>query len=195
MGQRRPPWRRGLPRLRRPARTGTLAVATRSSVLPARPADDGRGDRHLRRRARAGVAPLSVTLRLADDLDVSRGDLISRPSDAAGGRRASSRRRSAGWPTARCGRRTACCASTRRVRCRRSSTELRDRIDVDTLERETGVEALALNDIGRVRLRTSTPLVFDPYLRNRSTGSFILIDEATNGTVAGGMIDGPADAA
>ena len=47
---------------------------------------------------------------------------------------------------------------------------------------------LELNDIGRVRLRTSTPLVFDPYTSNRRTGSFILIDESTNGTVGAGMI-------
>ena len=47
---------------------------------------------------------------------------------------------------------------------------------------------LALNDIGRVRLRTSAPLVFDPYTSNRRTGSFILIDESSNGTVGAGMI-------
>jgi bifunctional enzyme CysN/CysC len=45
-----------------------------------------------------------------------------------------------------------------------------------------------LNDIGRVRLRTSKPLAFDPYARNRATGSFILIDETTNDTVGAGMI-------
>jgi bifunctional enzyme CysN/CysC len=67
--------------------------------------------------------------------------------------------------------------------------ELRDVVDVHTLERREQPPAeLALNDIGRVRLRTSAPLVFDPYARNRRTGSFILLDEATNETVAAGMI-------
>jgi sulfate adenylyltransferase subunit 1 (EFTu-like GTPase family) len=62
------------------------------------------------------------------------------------------------------------------------------RIDVHTLKPDcTGCD-LRLNDIGRVRLRLSAPLAVDPYARNRSTGSFILIDEATNETVGAGMI-------
>jgi len=61
------------------------------------------------------------------------------------------------------------------------------RIDVDTLEHESASE-LDLNAIGRVRLRASTPLMVDRYRRNRTTGSFILIDEATNDTVGAGMI-------
>ena len=55
---------------------------------------------------------------------------------------------------------------------------LEDRVDVHTLERAPAPGELELNDIGRVRLRTSAPLVFDPYVGNRRTGSFILIDEA-----------------
>jgi sulfate adenylyltransferase subunit 1 (EFTu-like GTPase family) len=65
---------------------------------------------------------------------------------------------------------------------------LEDRVELSTLGREPAPSELALNDIGRVRLRTSKPLAFDPYARNRSTGSFILIDEATNDTVGAGMI-------
>jgi sulfate adenylyltransferase subunit 1 (EFTu-like GTPase family) len=66
--------------------------------------------------------------------------------------------------------------------------ELRDHVDVHTLERGPAPAQLELNDIGRVRLHTSAPLVFDPYERNRRTGSFILIDEASNNTVGAGMI-------
>ena len=66
---------------------------------------------------------------------------------------------------------------------------LHERVNIETLESETGVEAFALNDIGRVRLRTSAPLMCDPYRRNRATGGFVLIDETENGTVAAGMID------
>jgi len=138
------------------------------------------------------IAPLSVTLRLTDDLDVSRGDLISRPADA---------------PTvAREVEATLCWMADRPLRagdrllCKHNSRtvkaiviDLIDRIDVDTLQRQTGVESLGLNDIGHIRLRTSTPLAFDAYRDNRATGSFILIDEATNGTVAGGMIEGPSE--
>ena len=65
---------------------------------------------------------------------------------------------------------------------------LDDRVDVSTLQRSPAPPELALNDIGRVRLRTSKPLAFDPYARNRATGSFVLIDEATNDTVGAGMI-------
>ncbi len=67
--------------------------------------------------------------------------------------------------------------------------EVEHRVDVHTLEPERAKE-LALNDIGRVSLRLSAPLVADPYARNRPTGSFVLIDEATNDTVGAGMIAG-----
>ena len=62
------------------------------------------------------------------------------------------------------------------------------RLDVNSLRPEPGVEALSLNDIGRVRLRCTTALFPDAYARNRTTGSFILIDEATSNTVAAGMV-------
>ena len=65
------------------------------------------------------------------------------------------------------------------------------RLDVNTLHRRRRADSLALNEIGRVSLRTTAPLFFDEYGRNRDTGSFILIDEATNATVAAGMILGP----
>ena len=65
---------------------------------------------------------------------------------------------------------------------------IEDLVDVHTLERVAAPQELSLNDIGRVHLRTSTPLVFYPYTSNRRTGSFILIDEASNRTVGAGMI-------
>ena len=68
---------------------------------------------------------------------------------------------------------------------------LQYRLDVNTLHREDDLKELTLNEIGRIALRTQLPLFFDEYRRNRTTGSFILIDEVTNNTVAGGMILGP----
>jgi bifunctional enzyme CysN/CysC len=68
--------------------------------------------------------------------------------------------------------------------------DLRYRVDINTLHRDETAPTLELNDIGRVALRTTTPLCFDPYRRNRTTGGFILIDEATNETVAAGIILG-----
>jgi bifunctional enzyme CysN/CysC len=64
------------------------------------------------------------------------------------------------------------------------------RLDVNTLHRDESAESLSLNEIGRIRLRTQQPLLFDAYRRSRETGSFILVDEATNNTVAAGMITG-----
>jgi bifunctional enzyme CysN/CysC len=70
--------------------------------------------------------------------------------------------------------------------------ELDYRLDVNTLHRDEEADHLGLNEIGRVRLRTQQPLLFDAYRRSRDTGSFILVDEATNNTVAAGMITGPS---
>jgi bifunctional enzyme CysN/CysC len=66
--------------------------------------------------------------------------------------------------------------------------DLQYRLDVNTLHRDNEATELSLNEIGRVRLRTTQPLLCDPYARNRTTGGFVLIDEAANSTVAAGMI-------
>ncbi|HZU79237.1 MAG TPA: hypothetical protein VE991_04925, partial [Acidimicrobiales bacterium] len=62
------------------------------------------------------------------------------------------------------------------------------RLDVNSLHRDKEADGLGLNDIGRVDLRVTVPIFHDEYRRNRATGSFVLVDEATNGTVAAGMI-------
>jgi sulfate adenylyltransferase subunit 1 len=68
------------------------------------------------------------------------------------------------------------------------ANELRYRMDVNTLHRHKDADALSLNEIARLRLRLSSPLFLDEYRRNRTTGSFILIDESTNDTVGAGMV-------
>jgi sulfate adenylyltransferase subunit 1 (EFTu-like GTPase family) len=135
----------------------------------------------------AAFPPMSVTVRLADELDVSRGDLICRPSD----RPALARDLVADvcWMAdapLRPGGRYAIKHATHTARA--IVDALDDRVELSALQREPGPTELALNDIGRVCLRTSKPLAFDSYARNRATGSFILIDEATNDTVGAGMI-------
>jgi bifunctional enzyme CysN/CysC len=132
-------------------------------------------------------APLSVTVRLEDDVDVSRGDMICRPHN----RPHQARELEA----------MLCWMSERplqprgRYRIKHTSRtalakvdEVRYRIDVNTLHRDASADGLALNEIGRLRLRLSSPLLLDEYRRNRATGSFILIDESTNDTVAAGMV-------
>ncbi len=133
------------------------------------------------------MAPMSFTLRLEDELDVSRGELICHPEEApAVGRELEA---DVCWMTdepLRAGARYALKQTSRNAMAVIDSIE--DLVDVHTLERDPPPGELALNDIGRVRLRTSVPLVFDPYTSNRRTGSFILIDEASNRTVGAGMI-------
>jgi bifunctional enzyme CysN/CysC len=131
--------------------------------------------------------PLSVTLRLEDDIDVSRGDMICRDHN----RPIEAREIDAMvcWMAER--------PLSPRGRYRIKHTtrtalakieELRYRIDVNTLHRDEDAGSLQLNEIGRLRLRLSSPLFVDQYRRNRSTGSFILIDESTNDTVGAGMV-------
>jgi bifunctional enzyme CysN/CysC len=130
--------------------------------------------------------PMSVTVRLADDLDVSRGDMICRPHNQ---------------PTVGQDIEAMLCwmseqhlkprgkyaikHTTREARA--MVGELEYRLDVNTLHRDDSASTLGLNEIGRVSLRTTSPLFVDEYRRNRSTGSFILVDETTNATVAAGM--------
>ncbi len=132
-------------------------------------------------------APMSVTIRLSDDLDVSRGDTICRPANAP--LVTQDLDAMVCWMTdepLRPRQRIAIKHTTRTVRA--MVKDLQYRLDVNTLHRDLAATELGLNDIGRVRLRTTQPLFVDDYARNRVTGRFILIDEATNATVGAGML-------
>ncbi len=133
------------------------------------------------------MAPMSLTLRLEDELDISRGELICRPDEAATVAR--ELEADVCWMAERplrAGGRYVLKHTSRNATAIVESIE--DVVDVHTLQRAQPAEELALNDIGRVRLRTSVPLAFDAYTSNRRTGSFILIDEASNETVGAGLI-------
>jgi bifunctional enzyme CysN/CysC len=131
--------------------------------------------------------PMSVTMRLADDIDVGRGDMICRPRNQPStdqdvevmlcwlDERAA----------LRAGARYAIKHTTRWARA--MVKDLQYRLDVNTLHRDEAATELRLNEIGRASLRTTQPLLHDNYQRNRTTGSFILVDEGTNATVAAGM--------
>jgi len=131
-------------------------------------------------------APMSVTLRLADQLDVSRGDLIAGPDDQPVCARALEA--IVCWMAERplqLGQRLLIKHTTNTVRAIVEAIE--HRVDVNTLAHEPA-SSLALNEIGRVRLRTAALVMADRYARNRTTGSFILIDEASNDTAGAGMV-------
>jgi bifunctional enzyme CysN/CysC len=131
--------------------------------------------------------PMSVALRLSDDIDVGRGSTIVRTQNQ---------------PTVSNSFECLMCwmseqpLSPRRRYLVKHTTRLamvggidvRYRIDVESLRRDESADTLELNDLARVHLRLSTPLVFDSYRRNRVTGSLIVIDEATNETVGAGVI-------
>ena len=132
--------------------------------------------------------PMSVTLLLADDLDVSRGDMLCRPHNqppAAQDVQAMICWMTDARPLA-VGSRLVLKHTTRTVKT--IVRDLQYRIDVNTLHRDETASQLGLNEIGRVSLRTTQPLFCDPYARNRMTGGFILIDEASSATIGAGMI-------
>ncbi|MDT4950985.1 MAG: bifunctional enzyme CysN/CysC [Pseudonocardiales bacterium] len=169
-------------------RTGDEVTVLPSGFSTAVEAVWGPGGRKLD-EAFAGQA---VTLELRDKIDISRGDLICRPHN----------RPHVGqdidamvcWMSSDAqltpGARYTIQHTTRSTRAVVRSLDYR--LDVNTLHRDETADGLSLNEIGRIRLRTQQPLLFDAYRRSRDTGSFILVDEATNNTVAAGMITGPS---
>jgi sulfate adenylyltransferase subunit 1 (EFTu-like GTPase family) len=129
---------------------------------------------------------MSVTVRVADELDISRGDMLVEPDDPpAAARELEAMVCWMGSDPLHPGARLIIKHTTRTTRAR--VEQLDYRVDVNTLDHQP-TDELALNEIGRVRIRTGSPLIVDPYARNRTTGSFILIDEASNDTVAAGMV-------
>jgi bifunctional enzyme CysN/CysC len=135
--------------------------------------------------------PMSVTVRLEDDIDVSRGDMICRPQNMP--RVSQDVDAMICWmdetvPLCVSGKYTIK-HTTRSARA--IVKNLSYRLDVNSLHRDESASSLRLNEIGRIQMRTTLPLMCDEYGRNRTTGGFILVDEATNRTVAAGMITEP----
>ncbi|MDA4105713.1 adenylyl-sulfate kinase [Mycolicibacterium holsaticum] len=132
--------------------------------------------------------PMAVSISLTDDIDISRGDLIARPNNQP--RVAQEFDATVCWmadeSSLEPGRDYIIKHTTRTTRVK--VTGLDYRLDVNTLHRDKSATALKLNELGRISLRSHVPLLLDEYSRNAATGSFILIDPATNGTVAAGMV-------
>ncbi len=131
--------------------------------------------------------PMSVTMTLEDDLDISRGDMIVRPNNQT--------QMSQDLDV------MICWMNNRPLRpntkfilrhttksCVAIVKEIQYKMDINTLHRIEGVESIGANDIARIKIRSSQPIMFDSYRRNRHTGSIILVDEGTNETVAAGML-------
>jgi len=137
---------------------------------------------------REAFPPMSVTLRLADDIDIARGDLICRPNNAPAV--AQNVEALVCWMDETrpltVGGKYAIKHTTRAARA--VVRGLNYRLDINSLHRDESATELRLNEIGRVKLRTTVPLLADQYRRNRTTGGFVVIDETTNRTVGAGMI-------
>jgi len=138
--------------------------------------------------------PMAVSISLADDIDVSRGDMLSRPHNQP--KPTSEFDATVCWmaddASLEPGRDYIIKQTTRTTRARVAGLDYR--LDVNTLHRDKSATALKLNELGRVTLRTQVPLLLDEYARNAATGSFILIDPDTNVTVAAGMVRDTAPA-
>ncbi len=132
-------------------------------------------------------APMSVTLQLEDDIDIGRGDMIVRENNQP--KMGQDIEMMVCWmsktpivPNGKYGVKH----TTNDVRC--IVKEIHYKVDINSLHRVEDDFEIEMNDIARIRIRTTKPLLYDRYTRNRVTGSIILIDEATNETVGAGMI-------
>ncbi len=136
--------------------------------------------------------PMSVAMQLADDIDVSRGDMICKPGNKP--MVTQDLNAMIVWmhqtPMVP-GKKYAIKHTTNSARC--VIKDLAYRMDIQTLQRDEGATELGLNEIGRVNLRITKPLLCDTYRTCRQTGSFIIIDEATNVTAGAGLITGSND--
>jgi sulfate adenylyltransferase subunit 1 len=132
-------------------------------------------------------APMSVEMSLTDEIDLGRGDMLAKLHNQP--RSTCDIEAMVCWFSEQPldpNRRLVVRHTTREARC--VIKEVRYKIDINTLHRKEGDLAIGLNDIGRMHIRTSIPLLVDAYSRNRNTGSLVLIDEATSATVGAGMI-------
>jgi bifunctional enzyme CysN/CysC len=164
----------------------SLPAGTRSTVTAVDTLDDART---------TAVAPLSISVELADDIDVGRGDvLVSGAENAALPVLARELDATVCWfaeRPLRAGDRVALKQTAKTVRA--TVQALHTRLDPETLDELDNPVELSLNDIGSVTLRTSSIVVADSYANNRDSGAFILIDETTNDTIGAGTIVEPRE--
>ena len=169
---------------------GVFRVGDPVMVLPSGRTSRIAGIHAFDRELEVAFAPMSVTLRLTDEIDISRGDMIvanDNPPHVAHT-----------FDAMLCWMDNQPLAPSRKYILQHNTHVVRAmvrqqhyRVDIETLTHEATAEPLALNEIGRVTLRTTQPLIFDAYTRNRHTGSLVLVDEVTHQTVAAGMIEEP----
>lgn len=169
--------------------SGIFKVGDEVEVLPSGFTSTIKSIDTLGENLQEAFAPMSVSITLEDDIDVSRGDMLVRKNNQPEMTQDVDvmlcwLNNKGPQPRAK----YIVKHTTNEARC--MIKEVLYKVDINTLHRAEGDVEISMNDIARVRLRTTKPLLIDDYEQNRITGSLILIDEATNETVAAGMING-----
>ncbi len=166
---------------------GTLRVGDAVEILPAGRTSTVTSIETMTGTLETAVAPQSVSVRLADDIDLPRGEMIVRQGDTPTvGQELKLRLCWLSETPLNPGRKYVLQHTSNATRCVIKDIEVV--LDINTLEADPEKKTFATNDLGRIVVKTMKPIVYDPYEKNRVTGSVILIDEATHVTVAGGMI-------
>ncbi len=132
-------------------------------------------------------APMSSVITLQDEIDISRGDMLAKPNNQP--QASQDVEAMICWFSDKKLQRNGKYIlrhTTKEVKC--IVKDVRYKVNINTLHKLEGDLDIGMNDIGRIHLRTTSPLFFDSYKRNRNTGSIILVDEFTNATVAAGML-------
>ncbi|SIN79660.1 sulfate adenylyltransferase subunit CysN [Algoriphagus halophilus] len=132
-------------------------------------------------------APMSVTMTLEDEIDISRGDMIVRPNNQP--KVEQDLEVMVCWMNQKSlQNRTKLIVKHTTKECQAMVKDIQYKVDVNTLHRIENIQKIGMNDIARISIRTAQPVFFDSYSKNRQTGSIILIDPNTNETVGAGMI-------
>jgi sulfate adenylyltransferase subunit 1 len=166
---------------------GIFNVGDKVKVLPSGLTSKIKSIDFFKETLKTAAKPQSVTLTLEDDIDISRGDMIVNANNVP--ETSQEIEMMVCWfnerPLALRGKYNLKHTS-RDARC--MITEIAYKMDINKLEKDYEDKSIQMNDIAKISLKTTAPLFFDSYRNNRNTGSVILIDEATNETVAAGMI-------
>ena len=167
--------------------SGTLSVGDKIQVLPSGLSSRVTSIDTMKEKLESAFAPQSVSITLEDDIDISRGDLVVKENKLP--------ESGQDIEVMMCWLSEKPMVMNGKYSLKHTSTDARCvikdvpyKININTLEKNYKDKSMGLNEIGRIKLRTTKPLYYDPYRRNRITGSLVLIDEGTNNTVGAGMI-------
>ncbi len=169
--------------------SGAIKVGDEVSVLPSGFTSKVKTIDMMEESLEVGFAPQSVSITLEDEIDISRGDMLIKKNNGTAPKNSQDVEAMICWFNERKlmprGKYVIRHTSSE-ARC--MVTDVQYKMNINTLEKNEEDKEVGMNDIARIQLRTTKPLFFDAYNRNRITGSLILVDEATNETVAAGMI-------